>query len=97
MLNKKLFKWKKEKTFLSKLYDILNNTTYKEIIYWNKEGKGIIIANVNEFSLWYFLNIIITKIINESKKEIEKLEKQNRNFYDKLQLYKNGSNIILKI
>ena len=36
------------------------------------------------------------KIINESKKEIEKLEKQNRNFYDELQLYKNGSNIILK-
>ena len=191
MLNKKLFKWKKEKTFLSKLYDILNNTTYKEIIYWNKEGKGIIIANVNEFrtmilpkyynhsnyssfvrqlNLYGFHKIqgvvkegegyehdklnkystmedikLILKakkrknmlmkylnkdskddfintfdrnnkdddenifkflleqyenriaIINESKKEIEKLEKQNRNFYDKLQLYKNGSNIILKI
>ena len=51
MLNKKLFRSeKKKKTFLSKLYDILNNTTYKEIIYWNKEGKGIIITNVNEFS-----------------------------------------------
>ena len=36
------------------------------------------------------------KIINESKKEIEKLEKQNRNFYSELQLYKNGINIILK-
>jgi len=36
------------------------------------------------------------KIINESKKEIEKLEKQNRNFYDDLQLYKVGNNIILK-
>ena len=191
MLNKKLFKLeKKKKSFLSKLYDILNNITYKEIIYWNKEGKGIIIANVNEFStmilpkyynhsnyssfvrqlnlygfhksqgiikegegyehdklnknstiedlkrilktkkrknsLMKYLNkdskdnfIKIfegnnyvddekifkylleqnennIKIINESKKEIEKLEKQNRNFYDELQLYKNGSNIILK-
>ena len=191
MLNKKLFKLeKKKKSFLSKLYDILNNITYKEIIYWNKEGKGIIIANVNEFSTmilpkYYnhsnfssfvqqlnlygfhksqgiikegegyehdklnknstiedFKRILKTKkrkntlmkylnkdskdnfikifegnnyvddekifkylleqnennikIINESKKEIEKLEKQNRNFYDELQLYKNGSNIILK-
>ena len=191
MLNKKLFKLeKKKKSFLSKLYDILNNITYKEIIYWNKEGKGIIITNVNEFSnmvlpeyynhsnyssfvrqlnlygfhkskgiikegegyehdklnknstIEDFKRILKTKkrkntlmkylnkdskdnfikifegnnyvddekifkylleqnennikIINESKKEIEKLEKQNRNFYDELQLYKNGSNIILK-
>ena len=36
------------------------------------------------------------KIINQSKKEIEKLERQNRKFYNELQLYKNGSNIILK-
>ena len=51
MLNKKLLKHgKKKKTFLLKLYDILNNTTYKEIIYWNKEGKGIIISNVNKFN-----------------------------------------------
>ena len=50
MLNKKLFKLeKKKKSFLSKLYDILNNTTYKDIIYWNKEGKCIIIADVNKF------------------------------------------------
>jgi hypothetical protein len=190
MLNKKLFKLeKKKKSFLSKLYDILNNSTYKEIIYWNKEGKGIIISNVNEFrtivlpkyykhsnyssfvrqlylygfhkskgvlkegdeyehdklnkksTIEDFKRIIKTKkrknilmkylnkdsndnfintfesniyddgnifkflleqnennikIINESKKEIEKLEKQNRNFCDELQLYKNGSNIILK-
>ena len=191
MLNKKLFKLeKKKKSFLSKLYDILNNITYKEIIYWNKEGKGIIIANVNEFStmilpkyfrsstyssfvrqlnlygyhkiqgvieegegyehdklnknstmedfqqilklkkrrnlLMKFLNKYSKdnfinnlkrnnyddeenilkflfeqneknmKIINQSKKEIEKLERQNRKFYNELQLYKNGSNIILK-
>ena len=191
MLNKKIFKLgKKRKTFLSKLYDILNNTTYKEIIYWNKEGKGIIIANVNEFStmilpkyfrsstyssfvrqlnlygyhkiqgvieegegyehdklnknstmedfqqilklkkrrnlMMKFLNKYSKdnfinnlkrnnyddeenilkfsleqneknmKIINQSKKEIEKLERQNRKFYNELQLYKNGSNIILK-
>jgi len=62
MLNKKLFKLeKKKKSFLSKLYDILNNTTYKEIIYWNKEGKGIIIANVNEFS-----TMILPKYYNHS-------------------------------
>ena len=191
MLNKKIFKLgKKRKTFLSKLYDILNNTTYKEIIYWNKEGKGIIIAKINEFStmilpkyfrsstyssfvrqlnlygyhkiqgvieegegyehdklnknstmedfqqilklkkrrnlLMKFLNKYSKdnfinnlkrnnyddeenilkfsleqneknmKIINQSKKEIEKLERQNRKFYNELQLYKNGSNIILK-
>ena len=191
MLNKKLFKLgKKRKTFLSKLYDILDNTTYKEIIYWNKEGKGIIIANVNEFSTMilpkYFRsstyssfvrqlnlygyhkiqglieegegyehdklnknstmedfqeilklkkrrNLLMKylnkyskdnfknifkrnnyddeenilkflfeqneknmKIINQSKKEIEKLERQNRKFYNELQLYKNGNNIILK-
>ena len=191
MLNKKLFKQvKKKKSFLSKLYDILNNTAYKEIIYWNKEGGGIIIADVNKFSsmilpkyynhnkyssfvrqlnLYGFhkskgvikegegyehdklnknstiedikqilkkkkrknylmnylykdskdnfnnnileqknyddeniLNFFIEqnensiKNIDELKKEIEKLENQNRNLYDELQLYKNGSNIILK-
>ena len=192
MLNKKIFKQeKKKKSFISKLYDILNNTAYKEIIYWNKEGGGIIIADVNQFSsmilpkyynhnkyssfvrqlnLYGFhkskgvikegdgyehdklnknstieditqilkkkkrknylmnylykdskdnfnnnileqknyddeeniLNFFIEqnensiKNIVELKKEIEKLENQNRNLYDELQLYKNGSNIILK-
>ena len=62
MLNKKLFKLeKKKRTFLSKLYDILNNTTYKKIIYWNKEGKGIIIANIYEFS-----NMVLPKYYNHS-------------------------------
>ena len=192
MLNKKIFKQeKKKKSFLSKLYDILNNTAYKEIIYWNKEDGGIIIADVNKFSsmilpkyynhnkyssfvrqlnLYGFhkskgvikegegyehdklnknstiedikqilkkkkrknylmnylykdskdnfnnnileqknyddeeniLNFFIEqnensiKNIDELQKEIEKLENQNRNLYDELQLYKNGSNIILK-
>jgi len=191
MLNKKLFKLeKKKKSFLSKLYDILNNTTYKDIIYWNKEGKCIIIADVNKFRtkvlpIYYnhsnyssfvrqlntygfhkskgiikegeayehdklnknstledlkqvikikkrknllikylkkdskdnfinsfehndydneenILNFLLKqnenniKIINESKKEIEILEKQNRNFYDELKFYKDGNNIILK-
>ena len=191
MLNKKIFKQeKKKKSFLSKLYDILNNTAYKEIIYWNKEDGGIIIADVNKFismilpkyynhnkyssfvrqlNLYGFhkskgvikegdgyehdklnknstiedikqilkknkrknylmnylykdskdnfnnnileqknyddeniLNFFIEqnensiKNIDELKKEIEKLENQNRNLYDELQLYKNGSNIILK-
>ena len=191
MLNKKIFKLEKKKeSFLSKLYHILSNTEFKEIIYWNKEGNGIIIADINKFStiilpkyykhsnyssfirqlnLYGFhkiqgvikegeryehdalnkystiedirqiikikkrrnlmmkylnkdskdnvknifkhnnyddeeniLNFLLEqnenniKIINESKKEIEKLEKQNRNLYDELQLYKNGSSIILK-
>jgi len=191
MLNKKLFRLeKKKKSFISKLYDILNNTTYKDIIYWNKEGKYIIIADVNKFRtivlpLYYnhsnyssfvrqlntygfhkskgvikegeayeheklnknsiledikqiikikkrknllikylkkdskdnfnnsfehndydneenIFNFLLKqnensiKIINESKKEIEILEKQNRNFYDELKFYKNGHNIILK-
>ena len=169
MLNKKIFKQeKKKKSFLSKLYDILNNTAYKEIIYWNKEGGGIIIADVNKFSSMilpkyynhnkyssfvrqlnlygfhkskgvikegegyehdklnknstiedikqilkkkkknYLMNYLYKesffieqnensiKNIDELKKEIEKLENQNRNLYDELQLYKNGSNIILK-
>ena len=40
MLNKKLFKLEKKKnSFLSNLYYILNNTTYKEIIYWIKKVK----------------------------------------------------------
>ena len=51
MINKKIFKLaKQKKSFLSKLYDILNNSTYKDIIYWNKDGKSIIITNVNKFS-----------------------------------------------
>lgn len=50
--------------------------------------------NILEFLLEQNENNI--KIINESKKEIEKLERQNRNIYNELQLYKNGTNIILK-
>ena len=34
-----------KKSFLSKLYDILNDINYNEIISWNKEGTGIIIKN----------------------------------------------------
>lgn len=38
-------KEKNNKSFLSKLYDIINDITYKDIISWNIEGNGIIIKN----------------------------------------------------
>ena len=50
MLNKKVNRStniKKTKSFLSKLYEILKDITYKEIISWNNEGNGIIIKDVS--------------------------------------------------
>lgn len=47
MLNKKRInfsKIKKGKSFLSKLFDILNDSSYNEIIHWNSEGTSIIIS-----------------------------------------------------
>lgn len=52
MLNKKKFEYRttsKSKSFLSKLYDILNNLEYEDIISWNINGTGIIIKNVIRF------------------------------------------------
>ena len=49
MLNRKVNKYPKYKTnrsFLSKLYDILNDNTYNDIIHWNNEGSKIIIINI---------------------------------------------------
>ena len=36
----------KSESFLSKLYDILSDITYNEIIHWDDDGKRIIIADV---------------------------------------------------
>ena len=49
MLNRKLNKHPKHKTnrsFISKLYDILNDNTYNDIIHWDNEGSKIIIINI---------------------------------------------------
>ena len=49
MLNKKRFKLEKRcKSFLSRLYDILNDSNNKDIIHWNKEGNGILISDINK-------------------------------------------------
>ena len=49
MLNKKKARIRKfsynNKSFLTKLYDIINDINYKDIISWNIEGTGIIIKN----------------------------------------------------
>lgn len=37
-------------TFLPKLFDILNNKKYRNIIYWNNSGNGIIIFDINSLS-----------------------------------------------
>ena len=53
MLNNKRMnstKNKKKKSFLLKLFDILNDSTYYDIIHWNNEGNGIIIMDTNKFS-----------------------------------------------
>jgi len=49
MINRKVIKYQKYKTnrsFLSKLYVILNDNTYNDIIHWNNEGSKIIIINI---------------------------------------------------
>ena len=53
MLSKKRMncnKIKKNKSFLLKLFDILNDSTYNDIIHWNKEGTAIIIIDIEKFS-----------------------------------------------
>lgn len=58
MNNKRLrhIKLDKRKSFLLKLYEILNDITYKDIIYWNTKGNGIIISNINSLC-----NIVLPK------------------------------------
>ena len=51
MLTKKRAKSKiiiKRKSFLSILYEILNDSSYNEIISWNIEGNGIVIKNITK-------------------------------------------------
>lgn len=51
MLKKKRFRRcliSKSTSFLSKLYDILNNDQYKDIIHWNTEGNAIKIKDVTK-------------------------------------------------
>ena len=54
MLNKKRHSPKKNNSqyssFLSKLFDILNDETYKNIMEWSKDGNKIIITDVNKLS-----------------------------------------------
>jgi hypothetical protein len=53
MLSKKrsgCSKPKKSKSFLLILFDILNDSTYNEIIHWNSDGTGIIITNAGKLS-----------------------------------------------
>lgn len=53
MLNKKRInnnKTKKSKSFLLRLFDILNDKKYNEIIHWNSQGTSIIIQDVKKFS-----------------------------------------------
>lgn len=48
MINKKSIRTKKTKSFLCKLYDMLNDLDYRDIISWNKEGNGVIIRNITK-------------------------------------------------
>ena len=43
-------KVKKDKSFLLKLFDILSDTAYNDIIHWNLQGNGIIIMDIEKFS-----------------------------------------------
>ena len=86
---KQILKIKKRKKLLMKYLDKDSKGNfiiiYKHNSYDDEENIFKILLEQNENN---------TKIINQSKKELEKLEKQNRNFYDEIQFYKNGSNII---
>ena len=53
MLNKKRINKtniKKNKSFLLKLFDILNEKKYNEIICWNAQGTSVVIKDANKFS-----------------------------------------------
>ena len=43
-------KVKKDKSFLLRLFDILNDTANNNIIHWNLQGNGIIILDIEKFS-----------------------------------------------
>ena len=58
MLNKKRGnkKIKKSKSFLLKLFDILNDNKYKDIIHWNFEGTTLIIKDIDNLC-----NVVLPK------------------------------------
>jgi len=56
MKRNNLNKVKKDKSFLLKLFDILSDTTYNDIIHWNLQGSGIIIMDIEKLS-----NIVLPK------------------------------------
>ena len=65
MLKKKRIntsKVKKSKSFLLSLFDMLNDTNYKEIIYWSSKGDSIIIEDVDKFS-----NIVLPNFFIHNK------------------------------
>jgi hypothetical protein len=86
-----ILKLKKRRNLLMKYLNKYSKDNFKNIFkrnnYDDEENILKFLFEQNEKNM---------KIINQSKKEIEKLERQNRKFYNELQLYKNGSNIILK-
>ena len=54
-------KVKKDKSFLLKLFDILNNTNYNDIIHWNLQENGIIIMDKDKFSQFVLPKFFIHK------------------------------------
>ena len=84
MLSIKRVKIKKSKSFLLKLFDILNNNTYNEIISWNYDGTSIIIKEINNLS-----DIILPKFYthNNYKSFVRQL---NIYGFKKIKTIKNG-------
>ena len=54
----------KPESFLSKLHDILKDNTFKEIIHWDTDGKRVIISDVVNYVILYYLNFINITIIH---------------------------------
>lgn len=57
-------KIKKNKSFLLNLFDILNDDEYNEIIHWNSNGNGIVIANEDKLSDLVLPNFYLHKNYN---------------------------------
>ena len=73
MLNKKRSypsKVKKNKSFLLKLFDILNEDEYHDIIHWNSNGNGIIITNEDKLSDSVLPNFYLHKNYASFKRQL---------------------------
>ena len=73
MLNKKRSypsKVKKNKSFLLKLFDILNEGEYHDIIHWNSNGNGIIITNEDKLSDSVLPNFYLHKNYASFKRQL---------------------------